>query len=47
MTLPELLQLLLSSGIFSGGLGVLKWALSIEKRVTKLELHHGKKNAAA
>lgn len=43
----EAITLLISSGVASGGIGVLKWAIGIEKRVNKLEVYHETKNAAA
>jgi hypothetical protein len=41
MTFIEGLQLLTSSGVLAGGLGVLKWALSIERRMMRVELKNG------
>jgi hypothetical protein len=37
MSALELFQLLTSSGVLVGGLGVLKWAFSMERRVIRLE----------
>lgn len=41
MTALEAFQLMTSSGVLAGGFGVLKWALSIERRVMKLEIKTG------
>lgn len=41
MSALELFQLLTSSGVFAGGLGVLKWAFSTERRLLVLELKTG------
>lgn len=38
LTFIEGLQLITSSGVLAGGLGVLKWALTVERRISKLEL---------
>lgn len=38
MSFLEGVQLMVSTGILSGGVGVLKWAMSMERRVTALEL---------
>lgn len=32
---------MISTGILSGGIGVLKWAFSVERRVMALELKNG------
>lgn len=38
LSFVEGLQLLVSCGVLSGGLGVLRWSLTMEKRVQRLEL---------
>jgi hypothetical protein len=38
MTIMEAVQLGLSLGVFSGGLGLAKWGLNVERRLYKLEL---------
>lgn len=38
MSVIEAIQIVTSTGVLAGGLGVLKWALSMERRVMKLEL---------
>lgn len=38
MTFVEVMQMMVSTGVLSGGLGVLKWAIRIEQRVKALEL---------
>jgi hypothetical protein len=38
MSFVEGIQLMVSTGILSGGVGVLKWAMGIERRVIALEL---------
>jgi len=37
LTFGEVVQLLMSLGVLSGGLGLAKWGLSVEKRLTRLE----------
>lgn len=37
----EVLQLVTSSGILAGGLGVLKWGISMERRVMRCEVTLG------
>lgn len=37
MSAVELITLLISSGVASGGIGVLRWAFTIEKRLTVIE----------
>ncbi|WP_157042297.1 hypothetical protein [Herbaspirillum seropedicae] len=39
MSAIELIQLVTSSGVLAGGLGIVKWALTIERRLMKVELH--------
>lgn len=41
MTIMEVVTLLTSSGVCAGGLGILRWGLSVEKRVMRLELKNG------
>lgn len=41
MTALELIQLVTSSGVLAGGLGLLKWGLATERRLLKLELKTG------
>ena len=38
LTFIDALQLAVSTGVLSGGLGVLRWSLTMEKRVQRLEL---------
>ena len=38
MTAIEAFQLMTSTGVLAGGVGVLRWALSIERRVMQLEV---------
>lgn len=40
-TALEVVQLVMSSGILAGGLGVLRWALTVERRLMKIELRTG------
>lgn len=41
MTALELIQLMVGSGVLSGGLGIATWALRMEKRVIRLEVRAG------
>lgn len=41
MTVIELVSMLTSSGVFAGGLGVLKWAFKTERRLMVLEVKNG------
>jgi hypothetical protein len=41
MTALELFQLVTSSGILAGGLGILKWGLTVERRLVKIEVKMG------
>lgn len=41
MSALELISLLTSSGVFAGGLGVLKWAFKTERRLLVLEVKNG------
>lgn len=38
MSALEAFQLLTSSGVLAGGIGVLKWAFGIERRMMKIEV---------
>jgi hypothetical protein len=38
MTAIELIQILTSSGVLAGGIGILKWGLLTEKRMIRLEI---------
>ncbi|MGL5181203.1 hypothetical protein [Herbaspirillum huttiense] len=38
MSAIELFQLATSTGVLAGGVGVLKWAFSIERRLMKIEV---------
>lgn len=41
MTAIEAIQLVTSSGILAGGLGLLKWGLAVERRMIKMEVKIG------
>lgn len=41
ISLIEAISLLTSSGVFAGGLGVLKWAFRTERRLMMLEVKNG------
>jgi hypothetical protein len=41
MSALEVLQLVTSSGVLAGGLGLLKWGLTVEKRLLKVEIRTG------
>lgn len=41
MTAIEAFQLMTSSGVLAGGIGVFKWALRLERRVMVLEVKNG------
>jgi hypothetical protein len=41
MSALELIQLVTSSGILAGGLGLLKWGLATERRLLKVEMKVG------
>ena len=43
MTVIEAISLLTSTGVFTGGLGVLRWALKTERRLIVLEVKAGVK----
>lgn len=38
MSALEAMQLITSSGILAGGLGLLKWGLTVERRLLKIEV---------
>lgn len=38
MSAIELIQLATSTGVLAGGLGIVKWAFSIERRIMKIEV---------
>ena len=41
LTALEAIQLVMSSGILAGGLGVLRWALTVERRLLLIEVRTG------
>lgn len=41
MSALELIQIVTSSGVLAGGLGLLRWGLATERRLLKLELKTG------
>jgi len=41
MTALEAIQIVTSSGILAGGLGLLKWGLTVERRLLKVEVKTG------
>ncbi len=41
MTALEAFQLATSSGVLAGGLGLLRWGLSAERRLMKIEIKLG------
>jgi hypothetical protein len=41
MTALELVQMITSSGVLVGGLGLLKWGLTVERRLMKVEVKTG------
>lgn len=41
MSALELIQLVTSSGVLMGGLGLLKWGLAVERRLLRIELKTG------
>jgi hypothetical protein len=41
MTFIEIVQLLNGVGVFAGGVGILKWALGVERRLMRVEIHAG------
>lgn len=41
MSALEVLQLASSLGVLTGGVGILKWALTVERRLMRVELKVG------
>lgn len=41
MTAIEVIQLVTSSGVLAGGLGLLKWGLAVERRLIRMEITTG------
>jgi len=41
MTLVEAIQIAQALGLFSGGVGLLKWGLTVERRLLKVEVKTG------
>lgn len=41
MSAIEAIQIVTSLGVFSGGLGLLKWGLTVERRLMKIEVNIG------
>lgn len=41
MSALEVLQLASSLGVLTGGVGILKWALTVERRLMRVELKAG------
>jgi hypothetical protein len=41
MTAIELIGIATSSGVLAGGLGILKWGLTVERRLLKIEVKTG------
>lgn len=41
MSAVELIQLVTSTGVLAGGLGLLKWGLSTERRLVMIEVKMG------
>lgn len=41
MTLVEAIQAAQALGLFSGGLGLLKWGLTVERRLLNIEVRTG------
>lgn len=41
VSIVQAITLLISSGVAAGGIGALKWAISIEKRLSIVEVKHG------
>lgn len=41
MTAIEAIQLVTSSGVLAGGLGLLKWGLAVERRLYRIEVKTG------
>ncbi|TWI46587.1 hypothetical protein IP92_02946 [Pseudoduganella flava] len=43
MTALEAIQLVTSTGVLAGGLGLLKWGLAVERRLLTIEVKTGVK----
>lgn len=41
MSAVELIQLVTSTGVLAGGLGLLKWGLAVERRLVLIEVKTG------
>lgn len=41
MTAVEAIQLVTSTGVLAGGLGLLKWGLAVERRLLTIEVKTG------
>lgn len=41
MSALEFIQVVTSTGVLAGGLGLLKWGLAVERRLIKVELRTG------
>lgn len=41
MSAVELIQLVTSTGVLAGGLGLLKWGLAVERRLVLIEVKMG------
>jgi hypothetical protein len=41
MSAMELIQLAVGSGVLAGGIGVLKWGLTVERRLVRVEVKTG------
>lgn len=41
MTAYEVINMVLSSGVLAGGVGVLKWGVSMERRLVHVEVKTG------
>lgn len=41
MSALEAIQLITSSGVLAGGLGLLRWGLAVERRLMKVEVKIG------
>ncbi|WP_373986998.1 hypothetical protein [Duganella sp. BuS-21] len=41
MSALEFIQVITSTGVLAGGLGLLKWGLTVERRLLKMEVKTG------
>jgi hypothetical protein len=41
MSALEFIQVITSTGVLAGGLGLLKWGLTVERRLLKIEVKTG------